>query len=167
MNFLQFRRTTPGHAGPLISWQTEAPAAGRLDPRHPTYHIPRQKLGKLMPIADTPAFTLRAFPKAVLYFPPEPFPDPPHTPARVRPGRHNMSLMMIVGKKAVHKHTSVRRAVVNKIRTAVGLIIARGATKGVDARGREVVEFTDVAEPGLALSGASFGSCARAKADCQ
>ncbi|PCH37470.1 hypothetical protein WOLCODRAFT_158190 [Wolfiporia cocos MD-104 SS10] len=139
---LNFKRTTPGTVGPLCG-SSPTPTAGHLDPDHPASKLSRSELWRSAPKFKTDALMLRAYPQAVLYRLHNPWPDPPHSsaPRRAPDARRlNMSIMKVMGK-AIHKSSVVRSKVGLRIKTAVALIVTRGADVRQDAKGRERIVF--------------------------
>jgi hypothetical protein len=94
-------------------------------------------------------FTLRVFPRALLARPLNPLADPPWRPASIYPSRENldtftdkivgMSVMCILGKKSVHKSAVIRRKIATRLKTALSLIVTRGANveKRISSTGKD------------------------------
>lgn len=100
-------------------------------------------LYRTVPTAHANGFILRAVPKAVLHRVPYPWPDPPFRPASERgpdAGRINMSLLKVLGKN-VSRSAVVRKRIGYRVKTALGLIVSRGADVELDTKGRERVVF--------------------------
>ena len=73
------------------------------------------------------------------------FPSPPYkySPEVTKPGRINISLAKVIGKKAVHKSACIRRKIGNRIQTAISLIVTRGADIHIDKNGHSTLEFKE------------------------
>ena len=54
-----------------------------------------------------------------------------------------MSLLKVVSKKAVHKSACIRTKLTRRLKLAFTLIVIRGATPGLDEKGREVLYFDE------------------------
>ncbi len=92
-----------------------------------------------------PLFYLRAMPKAVLYKPKEPRPDPPYSPPPnpwPKNRRINMALLNIL-PKTLHKSAVIRRAVVKKLKDVFMLVITRGADVQTDRKGNQLIVFKE------------------------
>jgi hypothetical protein len=86
------------------------------------------------PVYTTPYFYVKMYPKALL----EPFPQRTVGEKKKKEeeeGRVGMSVNFLVVKKNTHKSACVRRRMVNKLKTVLNMIVARGA----DAREGELV----------------------------
>ncbi|KAI5121921.1 hypothetical protein M0805_000250 [Coniferiporia weirii] len=161
LSYLNFKRTSPGNFTRLIN-----PGAGPsndvvVDPSHPWARKPPRSLTKRFPYFESFALTIRAFPKALLLKPPQPTPSPPYMPARecvygidgkMEGTRRtlNMALMHVVTKKA-HKSSVVRAKMRNRLKTALSLIVTRGATVervGSGPNAKERLVFGDSEEFG-------------------
>lgn len=139
---VNFRRTTPGSLTPFFNTDVEA-FCGPLDPSHPASRLRQPVLYRTVPTAHANGFILRAVPKAVLHRVPYPWPDPPFRPASERGPdacRINMSLLKVLGKN-VSRSAVVRKRIGYRVKTALGLIVSRGADVELDTKGRERVVF--------------------------
>ncbi|KAH9947848.1 hypothetical protein B0H21DRAFT_821527 [Amylocystis lapponica] len=126
---LNFKRTTPGAVGPMLG-NNRATLHGPLDPAHPAARVRQEVIYRTFPHYTAPGFTLRLFPRAILHIPDATWPDPPFSPARARgPGsrRVDVSFVKVIGKKSVHKSSVVRGRIGSKLKTALALIVTRGA----------------------------------------
>lgn len=61
----------------------------------------------------------------------------------VKANRLNMSVLCVAGKKAVHKKAIIRKKTVNKFKTALGLIVTRGATGAAQETGHMRLNFKE------------------------
>jgi hypothetical protein len=150
--FLQFRRTTPGSRNALLGWAptNKRKAATPVDATHPAAGLPRRAYQSVFPHFANSHITVRVFPKALLTEPDTQWPDPPyHYAANVKWSEQlerlkvkkvrdinaeqmksnsvDMSMACVVGKKSTHKSAVIRRHIVRKLKTAVSLIVCRGA----------------------------------------
>lgn len=125
-----------------------------IDPTHPAAKLPKSTYYHIFPKFFRAEVHIHAFPKALLTLPDVPWPDPPFKSAKVtkwseqlevlrntfgkgtdsnanaRPvkiGAVDMSMLCILGKKSTHKHSSVRKVIVRRLKHAVSLIVTRGA----------------------------------------
>ena len=104
---------------------------------------------------------MSALPHALLIRPEYPFPDPPFhwDPNRKIPGRLNMALSTQVAA-VTHPSSIARSKMCNKIKTAISLVVIRGANVRRDDKGKPVLIFDkdDVGEKWLlhSESGSSF-----------
>ncbi|OCH88740.1 hypothetical protein OBBRIDRAFT_733872, partial [Obba rivulosa] len=135
---LNFKHTTRGSLSPYLG----SPLPTRiLDPSHPAASIPRNKVLSSFPFTRADGFHLRAIPKALLYKPEVPYPDPPYGPAKKDPRKVDVSLLKIVAKRSVHKSAVIRTKVSIKFKTAMSLIVTRGADAETDKKGRTKLVF--------------------------
>ncbi|KAI0767348.1 hypothetical protein C8Q74DRAFT_951049 [Fomes fomentarius] len=132
---INFKRTTPGGVH-NVAHANKPPSKQRvLDPTHPALKLTPSEFGKAFPWRTYPGFAIRAVPKALLERPANPFPDPPFPPAPVYSkdddrakdgrGRVSMSLLNVASKSAGGRVLRVN--VLNKFKTAISLIVTRGA----------------------------------------
>ncbi|KAI0657565.1 hypothetical protein C8Q70DRAFT_272267 [Cubamyces menziesii] len=132
---INFRRTTPGSITRIIYGNRPPPPSLVLDPTHPSLHYNRPSWGKTFPWRTYPGFAIRAVPKAVLAPPTTVHPDPPHTlnegPLKGRSA--NMSLLDCEAKSVGGRVT--RQVILRKFKTAISLIVVRGAD--VEGQGDE------------------------------
>ena len=153
---VKFRRTTPGSAQFLLVPQARNSQKLELvDPKHPASRLPHDELSRAMAPVHQPGFKLRAFPKAVLAKPLNPYPTPPYIYAPERSPserRVNVSLQ-VFGGKSIHKHAVIRNAVKRRLKAAIQLIVRFGASTEVDAKGKEVVVTKQKSEPDLVMQG--------------
>lgn len=140
----QYRRTTPGSVSRLLHPYIPKSPAGLVDPTHPLASLPWGKASRAFPRIQCTGFSLSAFPKALLGKPQHPWPQPPfyQTPDRSsNPFRVNMSLLKLIGKKAVTKSAVVRGKVAKRLKEAIRLVVARGAHVVKNEQGKERLEF--------------------------
>ncbi|GBE83523.1 hypothetical protein BKA93DRAFT_878287 [Sparassis latifolia] len=140
---LNYRRTTPGSSAPLYG-NISPDLAGPVDRNHPANRLPHLLLRRTLPIIYAQGFSIRIYPKGALRLPRRPRPDPPFSPAPAHwPGgrRLNVSVMRVVGKP-VHKSGFVRRKLGTKMRTALSLIVTRGANV-VEVNRKERIVFDE------------------------
>ncbi|RPD61572.1 hypothetical protein L226DRAFT_399601 [Lentinus tigrinus ALCF2SS1-7] len=146
---IQFKRTTPGSIGHIWNANKPPPKHRVLDPSHPALDYTPSQFAKAFPWRACPGFAIRAIPKGLLEKPPIVFPDPPFTFTPVRSadakdGRHgngrvNMSLMTIAQKSTGSRVLRVN--VTNKLKTAVSLVVMRGADVEKNKDGQERIVF--------------------------
>ncbi len=136
---------TPGSVGHLLNFTVPLSKSTFIDATHPAARFSRKEISQRLPQVRTDAFALRAIPQAILSLPELRYPDPPfkYAPEDQKPGRVNVSLSKIIGKKAVHKSACVRLKIGSRIKTALSLIITRGADAEVDKKGRLSLVFRD------------------------
>ncbi|PSS34230.1 hypothetical protein PHLCEN_2v1740 [Hermanssonia centrifuga] len=139
----QFSLNVPGTASP---YQGHPPTGTDLvDPHHPWARLPRGQIMKQFLQWGNPLFYLRVMPKAVLYKPKEPRPDPPYSPPPnpwPKNRRINMALLHIL-PKTLHKSAVIRRAVVKKLKDVFMLVITRGADVQTDRKGNQLIVFKE------------------------
>ena len=159
--FTQFRNTTPGTLTNVLPYISQK-STEIVDPSHPAAKLPRSKYNTLFPKFRDQHITIRTFPKALLTKPDVVWPDPPYKAAEVKwakqveafkratddtkpefvnleSGSVDMSIACIVSKKAVHKSAVIRKQILRRLKSAMALIVARGA----DAR-----ELKDTSDSG-------------------
>ncbi|EIN14696.1 hypothetical protein PUNSTDRAFT_118105 [Punctularia strigosozonata HHB-11173 SS5] len=153
---IKFRNQTPGRTAALIGFEPVRPAEF-LDRNHPLASQYRPDLKR----PHTPQWrspdgilALRVFPRALLARPLTPWPNPPWPPASIYPSREDaevisknvvgMSVVCVIGKKTVHKSAVIRRKIAGRIKTALSLIVTRGADIGIrrTANGKELKSLT-------------------------
>ncbi|KAI0697616.1 hypothetical protein C8T65DRAFT_614629 [Cerioporus squamosus] len=145
---VRFKRTTPGSINQLAH-ANKPPAKNRvLDPSHPALDFTPTQFARAFPWRTYPGFSIRAVPKGLLERPATVFPNPPFATAPIRNshvqdeqsvnGRVSMSLMNVASKSTGGRVLRVN--VHNKLKTAISLVAARGATveKGKDGQPRIV-----------------------------
>ncbi|CCM05636.1 uncharacterized protein FIBRA_07865 [Fibroporia radiculosa] len=141
---LNFKHTTPGSIGVLFGAGVGF-YVGPLDPTHPAAQLRQYALHKLLPQVKTGSFTLRAIPQAALNRVAIPWPSPPFSPAPEKwpnDSRLNVSIMKIVSK-SVSKSACVRSKIGLRIKTALSLIVTRGADVERDVGGVERIVFKE------------------------
>ncbi|KAF8888835.1 hypothetical protein BD779DRAFT_1785659 [Infundibulicybe gibba] len=159
---LNFRGQSPGSPAVLISpWNT---SKNLLDPSHPLAARSRQSF----PSSNVPALGVRAFPIALLEKPETPWPHPfaqrvdtwdarlartepgdeiaPMLLSNAKPGRIGMSLLTATSKKRTSKKKCVRLKISRKIKTAITLIVVRGAQ--VSEKGLLMLDADEAREKG-------------------
>lgn len=105
-----------------------------MDPTHPAAPLPIRAFYQRVPLYKTSAFSLRAFPKALLELPPAPVSYPAlerevlSREMGKRGDRVDVSLLW-TGPKSIHKSAVVRTRLFRRFKTALGLAL----TRGVDA----------------------------------
>lgn len=136
---------TPGSVGNILNFTAPLNKGTFIDRTHPAANFNRKEIGSILPQAFCNAFTLRAVPQAILSVPESVFPDPPfkYAPEVRTPGRVNISLTKLIGKKSVHKSACVRRRIASRFKNTMSLIITRGADVHVDNKGRLSLIFKD------------------------
>ncbi|KAJ6625118.1 hypothetical protein B0H10DRAFT_2003779 [Mycena sp. CBHHK59/15] len=155
---LHFRRQTPGSTS-TIAWLGVPHANKRLDPHHPLDRTPGTEKGTVW--AKAGPFILGAIPMGLLHKPdlslfPEPFdswadrvargaPTGSVAPMRLndpRPNRISMSLQLLSNRNATH----VRVQILRRFKTALNLIVTRGAD-AKDVKGRLQLVFDEENDP--------------------
>ncbi|KAI0827311.1 hypothetical protein BC628DRAFT_1368892 [Trametes gibbosa] len=143
---INFRRTTPGAIFPIVHANKPPRPNQVLDPAHPALTYLPIDFTRAFPWRICDGFKLRTFPHALLQRPSQPHPSPPYEinagPTRGR--RVNMSLLDIAPRN-IGGHV-VRQEVLRKFKTAISLIVTRGAdVEG--AEGSEKVVFREDNDP--------------------
>ncbi|OBZ76850.1 hypothetical protein A0H81_03384 [Grifola frondosa] len=103
------------------------------------------QLLKVTPFTRVDGLSIRAVPKGLLHRAEHPWPDPPFSPAPAHwPGnvRVNMSFRKLTSK-TLSKSAVVRVRLGSKCKTAISLIVTRGADVERDAKGRERIVFRE------------------------
>jgi hypothetical protein len=159
----QFSRTTPGSPSFILGWdQTSRYQRPRfVDTSHPATRLRRSAYYTLFPNFKTEEIAIRAVPKALLTKADFPWPDPPYhyAPAvswseqseRLQKAKEvdgvdgkveqmkidsvDMSMACVVGKKAVHKNATIRGKTTRRLKTAVSLVVSRGAYAYIKGKG--------------------------------
>ncbi|KAI0318685.1 hypothetical protein OF83DRAFT_1114849 [Amylostereum chailletii] len=130
---VNFRRTTPGSAPPMIFLNGHQPQHTLFDPTHPFASIPSKIRTTTAPRFAAPALTVRAFPKAFLSKPEIPFPSPPYKTTPYPEERHtesrkvDMSFVTIAYERQIVLSDVLRTRVKRRLKEAVRLIVTRGA----------------------------------------
>ncbi len=120
---------TPGTCSHLL-YAHPIPVGESLYPDHPVNNLRRLEIMKTMPQFRSQSVTIRAFPEGALV---KPFlgswPDPPYRYESLSPDprRLNVALSVQLGKKSVHKSAVIRSKISTKLKTAISLIVTRGA----------------------------------------
>ncbi|KZT63428.1 hypothetical protein DAEQUDRAFT_132508 [Daedalea quercina L-15889] len=125
---LNFKRTTPGS---ITKYGTHI-----VDRRHP---IAQSREPKVRTSFSTPDIHVRVMHKALLCAPMDLRVDPP-LPVRRKTGQVNVSIQNLMYNTVLPKAV-FRSKVATKIRTALSLIVTRGADVEKDAEGREKIVF--------------------------
>ncbi|KAI0634344.1 hypothetical protein C8Q77DRAFT_1055902 [Trametes polyzona] len=143
---VNFRRTTPGSIYRVVYANKPPPRFAVLDPTHPalTYH--NRDYARAFPWRIYPDFKLRAIPHGLLEPPSQPHPSPPYVlnTGTWRGRRVNMSLLDIAPRD-VGGHVA-RQDILRKFKTAISLIVTRGADVEGEEGGEEIV-FRKVGDP--------------------
>jgi hypothetical protein len=183
-SIIQFRHTTPGSVASLLSRDPPWSRDLAVDPTHPAVATYLSKRAPSLPALRNEFISLRAFPKALLQKPEYQWPNPPYPPAEivcweervVNEKRNNpkksqnattsvmdMSLLLVLGKKALHNKATIRRRVSKKLKVAISLIVTRGADVEVipsseTAKSKLRVVFRpERLKPDYVLQGVSIG----------
>ena len=177
---LQFRRTTPGGTSHIL-YPESTPTGQVLDPTHPLARSNPRLYNGTLPKFFSKELIVRAVPKALLSRPELIYPHPPFDyapyPSQPRKGNErgglegkklgrskgkrddvvHMSLLHIIPKK-LHKSAFVRLTVKSRLKTAVSLVITRGACaeRSADGKGKQVLVSRDEDSRSWVLSGAFF-----------
>ena len=125
--------TTPGSVYPLLYRDRRSPVKDQLDPSHPTARTPVHERHRLSPIWHSSHFDLQAFPKAWLVKDENPVaprgwdytPYPEHRAKGMR--SLDMSVVFSRRNDYLGDNKFVWHAVKRKLRTALQLVITRGA----------------------------------------
>ncbi|TFK89998.1 hypothetical protein K466DRAFT_639362 [Polyporus arcularius HHB13444] len=163
---VRFKRTTPGCIAQLAH-ANKPPAKQRvLDPSHPALDFSPTQFARAFPWRTYPGFAIRAIPKGLLEKPATVFPDPPFSSAPTRSsyaqqgqsgrGRVSMSLMNVASKSTGGRVLRVN--VLNKLKTAISLVAARGADVEDGKDGQPRIVFRAEEEP-LADDWVLSGAC--------
>ncbi|KAI0357650.1 hypothetical protein OH77DRAFT_1519035 [Trametes cingulata] len=124
---INFRRTTPGSIYRIVHASRPPPPASVLDPTHPALAYSPADFTRAFPWRVLPAFRLRAVPHGLLE-PPDPrIPCPPYALNEgLWKGRSvNMTLLDVAPKSAGGR--VVRQDTLRRFKTAISLIVTRGA----------------------------------------
>jgi len=147
---LHFKRITPGS----ITGALYPPFPSNnsiVDHTHPSAQIPTHLRRTRFPSFFSEAFELRVLPNALLIKPSIIWPDPPfHWDSdRKQAGRLNMSICM-QQSTSVHSSSFLRGKMSTKIKTAVSLVVARGANVvTIEDRASIVFDESDAGEKWL------------------
>ncbi|KAH8101693.1 hypothetical protein BXZ70DRAFT_70141 [Cristinia sonorae] len=139
---LNFKRTTPGSI--VASLFATSNRRKVLDPTHIAASIPPIQRKAVFPNYKTHAFTLRLLPQALLAEPEFRFPDPPfHYVTRSQsPHRLNMSLAREIASD-VHHSPFVRSKMTTKLKSAISLVVTRGANVRSEGDGKPMIFFDE------------------------
>ncbi|TFK45183.1 hypothetical protein OE88DRAFT_1640271 [Heliocybe sulcata] len=127
---IRFRRNTPGDHRPAVAGR-DIREDDLYDPTHPATNVPRVLLHKSFPRYKNPFLQVEAVPKAMLAridrqgSRPSPL-NPPSVPTPEWSSVITMSAPMIVEQLSANNGT-VKRKVAWRIKTALNLIVTRGA----------------------------------------
>ncbi|KAI0649854.1 hypothetical protein C8Q79DRAFT_900791 [Trametes meyenii] len=140
---VNFRRTTPGSIRRMVYANKPPPPSAVVDPNHPALAYAPHEFIRTFPWRSFPGFKLRVLPKGLLDAPTSRYPDPPYTlnegPTKGR--SVNMSLLDVAPKSVGGR--VVRQDILRKFKTAISLIVTRGAdVEGPE--GQKRVVFRDV-----------------------
>lgn len=148
---------------------------GIVDTSHPAAKLPKAAYNTVFPKFNSPSLSIKVFPKALLARSDVVWPNPPfqapdevnwvtqldllrETSSRkssdlrrdtdaemVKMDYVDMSMACIVGKKALHKSSVIRKQTVRRIKNAMALIVSRGADVRADdkASGSLHIVFDD------------------------
>ncbi|KAF4607798.1 hypothetical protein EYR40_000133 [Pleurotus pulmonarius] len=147
-----FRGQNPGSPAKLIDpgkQPCKTPKSSFLSPDHPATSLRKSDF----PAFANSALRINAFPFAVLEKPPDPSKEPiarqfkyAHVPWKERihlsgtghsGTRVPMSFFIATSIKNTSKKGTIRSTIKHRLRTALNLIVARGAESGNDVRGRQ------------------------------
>ena len=166
--FIQFRNTTPGTLTNVLPYRSHKPTE-IVDSSHPAAKLHRSTYNALFPKFQSPHITIRAFPKALLTKPDVVWPNPPYKAAaqvkwakqvdafkratddtkpefvNLKSGSLDMSIACIVSKKAIHKSAVIRKQILRRLKSTMGLIVVR------DADARELEKTGDSASSKFVL----------------
>lgn len=142
----QFRRTSPGSIYRVVYAHKPLPPNSAVDPTHPALGYRNQEFLRAFPWRCYNGFKIRALPHAVLEKPTTPFPSPPYKLSRGDGGGRSVNMSLLdVAPRDVGGHV-VRQDTLRKIKTAVSLIVTRGAdVEG--PKGKEKVVFKGADTP--------------------
>lgn len=136
---------TPGSATGFVS-------SGYVDPTHPAT---RPGSAKARVYFESAHLSIRAIPKAALRNPVTPFVEP-FPVAKRSTGRVNVSLQKAMSTAELPTAV-IRSKISTKIKTALAMIVTRGADVRKDANGKERIVFDQSdARPDWILQGALF-----------
>ncbi|KAI0772938.1 hypothetical protein BD413DRAFT_473526 [Trametes elegans] len=149
---VNFRRTTPGSLTRIHYVQRPPLPSQVLDPTHPALTYTAHDFARAFPWRTYPGFKLRVVPKGLLQPPATPYPSPPYllNHGRMKSSRSvNMSLLD-TAPKAVGGRV-VRQEVLRKFKTAISLIVVRGAHVEGEEGEEKLVFMEDEAAAGVGL----------------
>ncbi|KAI0672230.1 hypothetical protein C8Q78DRAFT_735687 [Trametes maxima] len=132
-------RTTPGSIHRMLYANKPPPPSVVVDPQHPALSYTPHEFLRTFPWRVCPGFKLRVLPKGILDAPASRYPDPPYTlnegPTKGR--SVNMSLLDVAPKSVGGR--VVRQDILRKFKTAISLIVTRGADVEGPAGQKQVV----------------------------
>ncbi|KAI0711988.1 hypothetical protein C8Q72DRAFT_223026 [Fomitopsis betulina] len=129
---LNFKETTPGSA-------TGYTSSGYIDPTHPATRLGPGS-AKPRALFESAHLSIRVIPKATLRNPTSPFVAPFPSSSKRLAGRVNVSLQKAMSTAELPTAV-IRSKIATKIKTALSLIVTRGADVQRDAKGREMLVF--------------------------
>ncbi|OSD00508.1 hypothetical protein PYCCODRAFT_1479171 [Trametes coccinea BRFM310] len=143
---INFRRTTPGSVSHLAFSARPPPAKNVLDPSHPALAYNGAEWNRAFKWWRSQGFSIRAFPKGLLAKP-DPFhPDPPYSLNEGPRKGHSLNMSLLdCAPKSVGGRV-VRQEILRKFKTAISLIVVRGADVVQDEDGNPRLVFRTVTD---------------------
>ncbi|CAL1709712.1 unnamed protein product [Somion occarium] len=143
---INFKRTTPGAVTPLTDFRYRPGGYLHdvLDRQHPAAKVQRQELAQLLPHGKTHSLFLRMVPQALLQRPQNIWPDPPfHYDTKGTERQAKMSFVKVVSIKGIHKSAVIRNRISYRLKTALSMIVIRGADVKLNKKGQEEIVFNE------------------------
>ncbi|KAI9056477.1 hypothetical protein FKP32DRAFT_1599212 [Trametes sanguinea] len=141
---INFRSTTPGSVSHIVYSNRPPPPHTVLDPTHPALAYNGAEWNRAFRWWQFTGFTIRAFPKGLLKPPESPHPDPPFAVNEGPTKGHSLNMSLLdVAPKSVGGRV-VRQEILRKIKTAISLIVVRGADAVKGKNGRDQLIFTEM-----------------------
>ncbi|KAI0363957.1 hypothetical protein BV20DRAFT_1057592 [Pilatotrama ljubarskyi] len=145
---VNFRRTTPGSIYRIVHATRPPPPHSVLDPTHPALTYSPHDFTRAFPWRALPGFRFRAVPHGLLDHPLQPVPSPPYAlnHGLIKDRRSvNMSLLDTAPKSVGGR--VVRQNTLRRFKTAISLIVTRGADVDGPEDGEKKVVFRGADPP--------------------
>ncbi|KAI8989061.1 hypothetical protein BD414DRAFT_324173 [Trametes punicea] len=130
---INFRRTTPGTISFILFSKHPPPVSRVLDPTHPALSYSPYDWMRAFPWRACHGFSMRAIPKGLLTEPSPRHPEPPYSLNDGPRKGHSLNLSLLDCAPKSAGGRVVRQQILRKFKTAISLIVVRGA----DAEGPE------------------------------
>ncbi|KAI0068660.1 hypothetical protein BV25DRAFT_1986245 [Artomyces pyxidatus] len=147
---VNFRLTTPGSGAILALHHGTQESSDLFDPKHPAANLPLAVRRNICPKWRHTAFNFFAFPKAFMSKPEiqytapyilTPYPEKDRDQSTLQ--QVNMSLGFLSSRSRLVLSSVIRHKIRRRIRTAISLVVTRGATAELDDKKNLRVIFND------------------------